>query len=233
MADGEQLNFLGKMMLILEKYGIAKTLGAIGVIAIFVWALNSESFINRVINEAFDQQIARTQKVEEENWNQRETGALDIYEILHDLIDDTGADRAYIFEMHNGTENTSGLPFMYANMNYEEVKHNIRPVAMDWQNVSLTLYPFAFNIKRNGYWDGSIKTLSEIDYKMSLRLEIDDVKYIYVTALYGSRGNCLGILGISYLNRNEPEDIALTRHSMMATGQSISILLDTNYSSTE
>ena len=54
------------------------------------------------------------------------------------------ADRAFMFELHNGKRNATGLPFRYADMSYEEVNEekDIESVAMQFQDIPLTLYKY-------------------------------------------------------------------------------------------
>lgn len=227
MVNGSEAGLLDKVMNALRQYGLAKTLGAIGIIALFIWALNSENTIDRIINDALDK---RTEVgIQEENvmMNQRESVQDDIYKILHNIIDDTDADRAFIFEMHNGTNNTSGLPFMYAEMTYEEVKHGIMPVAEDWGKLTMTLYNFPIFIKQKGYWEGSLDDMKDLDYKIGLKSEANDVKYMYMCTLYGVRENCLGALGITFVNKDKSENPNKVRQSMMIHAQQVAILLDT------
>ena len=61
---------------------------------------------------------------------------------LSTLVYVLNADRAFLFELHNGKKNTTGLPFRYADMTYEETNEDrkIDKVAMNFQNIPLTLY---------------------------------------------------------------------------------------------
>ena len=117
------------------------------------------------------------------------------------------ADRVFIFEMHNGKKNSSGLPFRYADMSYEEVndaKH-IDRVAMKYQNVPLTLYKFPHYVAEHGYLFGTIEDVSKVDVGFADEIKDSGGKYlsvIYIT----SNGIPLGFLGVAFHDKPEFKD---------------------------
>lgn len=52
----------------------------------------------------------------------------------------TGADRAFIFEFHNGGSNLGGLPFLKMSNTYEVVDTGIIPQRMHLENMSTSMY---------------------------------------------------------------------------------------------
>lgn len=226
--DGEQLGFLGTLMKLLKEYGLAKILLAICVIAMLVWALNSEDTVDKVINRALDQKS--------ETYIQEEINAIDnrlsvqstVQDILRDVMEETGADRAYIFEMHNGTNNTSGFPFVYAEMTYETCRHNIDYVADEYTKMLLTRYTITTIVHNIGYWSGTLDSTMKVDRRFGLKITANDVNYISLIRLTGvHRGNTIGILGVSYVKTDKPEDYDKAKSSMIAASQKLSIILDT------
>lgn len=224
---GEEAGSLEKILSILKKYGIAKTIGAIMVIVLLVWAFNSETVVNRIINESLDKRSEVGIQTENVMLSQREAVQDDVYKIMHNIVDDTGADRVFIFEMHNGTNNTSGLPFMYAEMTYEELRHGVLPVAEDWGKLTMTLYNFPLAVKERGYWEGTLEDLKTIDYKIGLKAEANDVKYLFICMLYGVRENCLGAMGLTFINEDNLQNSTKVKQSMIMHAQQVAILLDT------
>lgn len=114
------------------------------------------------------------------------------------------ADRVFIFEMHNGKKNSSGLPFRYADMSYEEVNDvkRVERIAMKYQNVPLTLYKFPHYVAEHGYIYGTIDDVAKVDDGFALEISQSGGNYvaiIYIT----SDGIPLGFLGVAF--HSQPE----------------------------
>ena len=109
------------------------------------------------------------------------------------------ADRVFIFEMHNGKRNSSGLPFRYADMSYEEVNDNkhINRVGIQFQNVPLTLYKFPHYIAEHSYMLGDIEEIARID--KGFAEEIAEIGGEYLAVVYiTTNGTPLGFLGVAF-----------------------------------
>lgn len=227
-VGGEQLGFLGTMIKLLKEYGLAKILLAICVIAMLVWALNSEDTVNKVINRALDQKSEIHIQEEINAIDNRMSAQSTVQDILRDVMDDTGADRVYIFEMHNGTNNTSGFPFVYAEMTYEICRHNIDYVADEYNKMLLTRYTITTIVHDTGYWSGTVDDMMNVDRRFGLKMSANYVNYISLIRLTGvHRGNTIGILGVSYVKTDRPDDYDKAKSSMIAASQKLSIILDT------
>ena len=74
---------------------------------------------------------------------------------LNVLTYSINADRSFIFELHNGKKNTSGLPFRFADMTYEETNEEkkVDRVAMQFQDIPLTLYKYPHFLQRQKIMD--------------------------------------------------------------------------------
>lgn len=117
------------------------------------------------------------------------------------------ADRVFIFEMHNGKKNSSGLPFRYADMSYEEVndaKH-IQRCAINFQNVPLTLYKFPHYVAEHGYMFGTVEDVAKIDNGFAEEILELGGKYVAI-AYITSNGVPLGFLGVAFHNKPEFKD---------------------------
>lgn len=109
------------------------------------------------------------------------------------------ADRVFIFEMHNGKKNSSGLPFRYADMSYEEVNDagHVQRCAINFQNVPLTLYKFPHYVAEHGYMFGTVEDVTKIDNGFAEQILELGGKYVAI-AYITSNGVPLGFLGISF-----------------------------------
>ena len=136
------------------------------------------------------------------------------------------ADRAFIFELHNGKRNASGLPFRFADMSYEETNEekNIESVAMQFQDIPLTLYKYPHYLAEHRYIYSNVKEFAEIDNGFAKHVERIGGQYlgmIYLT----TRGLPLGFLCVSF--HNEPqisEDVIKSK--LEQYGKIITPLLD-------
>ena len=109
------------------------------------------------------------------------------------------ADRVFIFEMHNGKRNSSGLPFRYADMSYEEVNENksVERIAKKYQNVPLTLYKFPHYVAEHSYVFGNLEEVTRVD--AGFADEISDSGGEYLAVIYIiSNGTPLGFLGVAF-----------------------------------
>ena len=70
---------------------------------------------------------------------------------LKDLLIRLGATRAAVCEMHNGTNNLAGIPFLYLDMTYEEISPKVDYVIDNFKNFNLAKYPFITSHIRDMY----------------------------------------------------------------------------------
>lgn len=139
----------------------------------------------------------------------------------------TNASRTFIFELHNGKENISGLPFHYADMTYEEVNENkaVDKSALKFQNMPLTLYKFFTYMQINKVFIGGIDELKNIDSEFAKHVAECGGKYLgfaYIT----NRGIPLGFFGISYHNMEDVPSDAFIRKKLDETVKVLAVLLD-------
>lgn len=159
-------------------------------------AINDEQFMSALAKKIESEKIA-----DEENKLSIRTDKVtpQIQNKLKTLCYSINADRAFIFELHNGKINASGLPFRYADMSYEEVNEekNVENCAMQFQDIPLTLYKYPHYLAQNGYIYGSLREIAVVDNGFARHIERVGGKYlgmIYLT----SRGLPLGFLCVSF-----------------------------------
>lgn len=94
------------------------------------------------------------------------------------------ADRVFIFELHNGKKSAGGLPFVYADMSYEEVNKEkcLEHVGLQFQNIPLTLYKYPHYLFKERYTFESIEEISEIDNGFAKH--INDIGGKYLAGIY-------------------------------------------------
>ncbi len=164
-----------RMIRIIKKYGRLRTLEAIIVILSVCYLLHNLSNIPQIINNVFDVRTERIQEQHDEAVEARRAIKPKIDDILDRTLSYLNADRVFVMEMHNGTNNTAGLPFIYGEMTYETVNHNISHVDEDYISINLSRFDFPMYLRQNRIFYGSIEELKKIDEKLATRMISNDV----------------------------------------------------------
>lgn len=136
------------------------------------------------------------------------------------------ADRVFLFELHNGKKSAGGLPFVYADMSYEEVNIEkcLEYVGTEFQNIPLTLYKYPNYIFHKRYEYATLEEISEIDMAFAKHIEAIGGKYlatIYITI----HGKPLGFLCASFHSEPVLTD-AVIKDKMENSARILKPLLD-------
>lgn len=229
--DGEQLGFLEKVIKIINKYGIFKVFQALCVIGVFVYLMYNAHNVGQAVQNIVRTEIENhNEKVEQEHNDAlivRQKIKPKIDSILTDALTRMNADRVFVMEMHNGNNNTSGLPFLYGEMTYEQVRNGVSHIDDDYLNLNLSRFTFPLYLEREHLWQGTTEDLSKIDDKLSKRLLSNDVSYLAITQIHGF-SNIIGYFGVSYCNDKSPIDKKQIIAQLTITTQQLSVILDAN-----
>lgn len=149
-----------------------------------------------------------------------------IRSILRETMFELGATRSYIFELHNGTNNFAGLPFLYGDMKYEEVPDGYPHIDDMYNNFNLTRYPFISHTLGSGFWSGTTAEVKIIDNRFSSNLERDGIGYSAYIVVCGVE-KVIGIYGVTYeTGTKDPiPSVDLIRNKMTTAAQKLSVLL--------
>ena len=145
---------------------------------------------------------------------------------LKDLLIRLGATRAAVCEMHNGTNNLSGFPFLYLDMTYEELAPNkVSIVSDEYKNFNMVKYPFIANHIKDGIWIGSIEDVKKEDPHLAAKFMFTDSNYGALMVIHGTEG-IIGFLVVTFKETaNLPTDKEILC-AMTSTSQIVSTLLD-------
>jgi hypothetical protein len=144
--------------------------------------------------------------------------------VLAETMATLRADSVYVIEMHNGTNNTAGLPFIYGEMTYEMARDGIEHIDEDYVSVNLSRFEFPMFLEENHMFFGDIEALSKIDEKLAMRMSANGVTFIAITSMHGAN-NELGYFGISYCG-SEPVEPRLVVSTITVASQKLSAMLD-------
>ena len=93
------------------------------------------------------------------------------------LMYKVNADRVLLLELHNGNTGLGGFPFAKCSATYEALNDGIVPVAHQYQDLNLSLMPFASKLFDEGYWCGDTQDLKEIDKALCYRMLGNDTSH--------------------------------------------------------
>lgn len=218
----ENLGFLEKTVKLVDRYGWKKVLGSILMVAVFLFFIY---YIPASIKVASEEAALKAIKItnqekEEEHINdieKRRKIQPQIDATLKSLLISTKADRAFIIELHNGSNNVNGIPFLHGSVTYEKSADGLEMIDEEYQNLSLSRFEMATYMHENFDFIGSIEKMKTIDKKIASKLAANEVKYIAVSTLHNGK-NEWGWFGVMY-NRdtNLPTEKDLLNKMMMTS----------------
>jgi hypothetical protein len=197
---------------------------ATGLVSFYAYNVaKNEKFVERSTDKILQDERSEEKKKEKIRTDVTPVIQEDIKAILYSL----DADRVFIFELHNGVTNPSGLPFEFANMNYEVAsrERGVDRVYYKYKDVPLTMYTFPNYIRKNKFFIGTTDELSELDYEFAKHMKEDGGKF--TAFIYMSHGDGpLGFLGVSFHSMDRVGKRELIESKLKSYGLTIGTLLD-------
>ena len=90
----------------------------------------------------------------------------------------TDASWVSVWEFHNSTNNLDGMPFLFASLTYESMNPSLTPIAEQFDNVRLSLYPLSSYLMQHEMWYGDVEALQEIDNTAYYRAKALGITYL-------------------------------------------------------
>lgn len=216
------LSTFEKIMEMLSKYGPLRMIGSVLFFVFASWMIYMAAN-PKIIFERYDKYVS---EVHNASVDYRMESAPIIRTYLNQLANETGAERAYILEFHNGKSNPSGLQWQFGDLTF--INDGTDDISDEIQNVSLSRYNFANLVHDNSYWAGGIDELVNIDERFYNRMRLNGGIYYAFQMIYGSNMRELGILGISFVEGDEIPDRQTCLRAVHKYASAISPLLDEN-----
>lgn len=119
-----------------------------------------------------------------------------IINYLNCLAIETGANRVFIMEYHNGKSNSTGLQWQFADLTFSN--NNTDHSMYNYVDMPLTDSPHVLYLHKHTFFVGTIEELKAIDKKLSLRMESNDYQYCAMMMIYGSKLEPIGYLALSF-----------------------------------
>ena len=223
--NGEQLTIIEQMIVMIEKYGWWKIIKATLFMLSLAFILFNIANLKNIVSDVIDEQNESEIIAHDTAMDFRRSIKEEIDGILNNVLTKTNADRVFVLELHNGTNNTAGLPFIYAEMTYCAIAENIHHIDEDYINLNLSRFNFPLYLERNKYFYGDIEKLKKVDDKLALRLQSNGARYIAIMSLQGLHTE-LGYIGVTFCNDEIPADSDGVMSCIALAAQRLSTLLD-------
>ena len=205
-----------------KTFDIIKTIVIIVLLVYITYNINE---VPDIIRNVFNSRTTEMQIEHDKAVERRRDIKPMIDATMLEVMNTLGCDRVYVLEMHNGTNNTAGLPFIYGEMTYEITRSGIEHVDEDYTSINLSRFDFPLYLEENHFFCGGIEQLSEVDNKLSLRMTANGVTYMSIISMHGI-DNELGYFGISYCGKSKPVTKDQIIKTVTVASQKLSVLLD-------
>lgn len=140
------------------------------VVFIGLWIFQPGIFSNRL--DQYREQKHSERMVERMNNTPLIQAELDKFRIK------TDASWVSIWELHNSTNNLDGMPFLFASLTYESMNPALTPIAEQFDNVRLSLYPLGSYLREKEMWFGDVEALKDVDNSAYYRAKALGIKYL-------------------------------------------------------
>lgn len=218
------LGWLEKALNIVEKYKlitIFKGIFVVLLISLTIAFLKNPTFI-------FERYEAWKKREHDERIELRQQNNRKLQNLTEKILYKIDADRILICETHNGLENSNGLPFSKCSATYEALNDNILPVASQYQNVNLSLMPFASYLFEHKYWCGDVEELENIDRALYHKMAGNGTNHFAAIVVEGIDNKPLAFVFISFQNIPDGHDCEEVRKIAEYTKVETAVLLELN-----
>lgn len=217
------LNWFDRALAIVDKYRFKTIFKAIALLLIIA------AVVGFIMNPGwvFEQYKIWVSDQHDDSMLTREQVDIKVHGIVDKLNYRTNSSHTVIMEFHNGTESNGGLPFRKMSATYEAINVGIMPMADDYQEINLSLIPFASYIRTQGYWCGDIDDLEEIDRAFCYRLKSNGIEHFSACLIEGV-DKPLAILMVLYDKNYVDHECDGVRENIRHCALELALLLELN-----
>lgn len=168
------MSWVDKVMEMLNKYSAKKMLQGILIVFVIIF-MGLFAFKPETIFKSYDEYREKTHS---ERMDKRTNNTPLIQAELNSLRSKYDASWVSVWELHNNTNNLDGLPFIFASLNYESMNPGLVPIAEEFDDVRLSLYPLSTYLRQHEMWYGDVEELKDIDYTAYYRAKALGIKHL-------------------------------------------------------
>lgn len=220
----ENVGIIDKMIQTIKKHGVFRVCEAIFFVVAFLYLMHNSSNLPTIMSEVLHRNNHSEMVEHDAAVDVRRRVKPKIDALLNETLYGLNADRCFVIEMHNGTNNTAGLPFIYGEMTYE-CANGVADIDEDYISINLSRFDLPYYLEQRYVFCGNIKQLEQIDKKLAKRINANDVSYLAIITIHGSN-NELGYFGVTYCNNKEVPDTTKITNMLSINSQKLSILID-------
>src|SRR5574344_417951 len=214
-STGDNMSFLERILKVIKKYGTWNTIMGVMIFLLFGISVYLVSNIDNIFSNVFEYNM---KKIEQEQvdkhsakQNLRREISPKVTSILREVIIETGAERSFVLECHNGVSNSMGIPFNYADMTYEQTNGSAMNIKDEFNSVLLSKYTLSDEVHAEGCWYGTLNEMKKIAPRLASRVSGCNGEYVAIAALYDESGNEFGVVGFSYSDSTKvPEKLNIS-----------------------
>lgn len=172
---------------IADAYGVTAALSILGIGLLGYYSYFLIKTFPKVIQSVVDKKLKENIDNHKNATKKRKNIIIEVSKVLSDLILDTGANRALLFEFSNGTSNLAGLPFLFINATSESVSLGTPSVVSSYQRLNICLMAeFIFELETKGYYHvDNIEDIKDVYPALYSLLKRDNVTSVTAYAIYG------------------------------------------------
>lgn len=219
-------NVLETFITMVKNFGVVKTIGLSVIFISLLYTVIGVSNMGNTIKEVIYKNQQETMEAHDKAVEKRYENSPKIDQLLNEVMYRYGADRVCVVEMHNGTKNVAGLPFIYGEMTYEICRDGVIPVDADYTQFNLSRLSFPSFMFENNTFCGDMSKVSTIDEKFAERLLVNNTTYLCGYTLHGS-DNVIGYFGVIWCS-GKPEQTHQLMRELGVYAQRLSVLLNEN-----
>lgn len=182
------------------------------------------TIIDTYIKKQDDAKIVEKQK-HDINAEHRMSITTGIRNLLNESLIALGAGRIAVFEMHNGTSNLSGLPFLYAALTTEVYTPECGSAMDEYKDFNLARYPFGANHYNEMFICSDIDAVELEDPILAMKMRICKSEYLAMMVINGKH-NRIGFLTVTFPNKDDLPEKDKIIAQMSSTSQIIASYLD-------
>lgn len=177
------------------------------IILVFILFVSSTVYVVTHTDDVFqwigDRVTFSQSSTHDKNYNYRlEVLGPAVSSLLKDMYYDTpNVDRVFVMEFHNGGSNTIGIPFCKGSIYYDYFDANsLGTLQSSWTDVKLT--NFFGQVCQSGLWEGNVDIACDPasrfnDPSFYKRVSESGITYLAIQVIYNTKGEKIGILGMS------------------------------------
>lgn len=215
------LSWLEKMLETVQKYHIWDFFKAFIVIlftALIVGFISNPYGMFEKFKEWEEQQHQKEMEYRLEN-------TAKIQSALDKLLYKTDANRVIYLELHNGNKSISGLPFIKTTATFEALAEGVYPVSAQYNEINLSLVPFADFLFKKHYWCGDVEDMKTIDKSLCYRMLSNDTTHFAGCVVEGV-GGAIGFLFVSFNGLDEKHNCKDVERMINHTAIEIAVYLE-------